>query len=82
MNRYDYLVTWAEKEQTYGTRNRMFTQYWFLPAHDKYLIESVEPIYITKSFGERINKANMGSIISGYQADGKKITVKIGTRRW
>ena len=76
MSKYDYVVSWAVRER--GAK----TPYWFLPAHDEYCIESADPIEITDSFGKRINKANMGNIISGFRTNGKKITVKIGARRY
>lgn len=78
MSKYDYIVTWAEKSEV-GYNKYV---YWFLPGHDEYCIESVEQIEITKSFADRINKANMGNIISGFRTNGKKITVKIGARRF
>lgn len=78
MSKYDYLVTWAEKSEI--GHNKYI--YWFLPAHDEYCIESADPIEITESFGKRINKANMGNIISGFKTNGRKITVKIDSRRY
>lgn len=77
MSKYDYVVSWPVKEHIRGKGD----VYWFLPAHDEYCIESADQIYITKSFGERINKANMGNIISGFTLTGRKITVKISSSR-
>ena len=77
MSKYNYVVQWVLRVDEFREKS----PYWFLPAHDEYCIESADPIEITNSFGKRINKANMGNIISGFRTNGKKITVKIVARR-